>query len=223
MVKIAPSILAADFAHLGQAVEEAEAAGADYIHLDVMDGHFVPNITLGVPVVASLRKVTRLPLDVHLMIEEPDNYLEAFAQAGADILTVHLEACPHLHRTLQRIHELGRRAGVALNPATPISLLEDVLPLADVVLLMTVNPGLGGQLFIREALPKFTALARWLNERGLGAEIEADGGVDEETAGPVTQAGATVLVAGTSVFRPDLSVGEAIQRLRRSAPLGHTA
>lgn len=205
MVKIAPSILSADFARLGEEILDAERGGADWIHVDVMDGHFVPNITIGPLIVEAIRPVTKLPLDVHLMIEEPDRYIPQFAKSGADWITVHQEACRHLHRTLYLIKEQGVKAGVVLNPATPISTIEHVLPDLDMVLLMTVNPGFGGQKFIHNVVPKIKALRDMLDERGLGhVEIEIDGGVNAETARLCEEAGATVLVAGSAVFnQPD--------------------
>lgn len=205
MVKIAPSILSADFARLGEEILDVERGGADWIHVDVMDGHFVPNITIGPLIVEAIRPVTKLPLDVHLMIEEPDRYIPQFAKSGADWITVHQEACRHLHRTLYLIKEQGVKAGVVLNPATPIATIEPVLPDLDMVLLMTVNPGFGGQKFIHNVVPKIKALRDLLNERGLGhVEIEIDGGVNVETARLCEEAGATVLVAGSAVFnQPD--------------------
>jgi ribulose-phosphate 3-epimerase len=216
-VRIAPSILSADFARLGDSVAEAEAAGADWIHVDVMDGHFVPNITIGVPVVAALRKVTRLPLDVHLMIERPDRYLEAFAKAGADWLTVHVEAERHLHRTVQAIRQYGAKAGVSLNPATPTSALDEILPYLDLVLVMSVNPGFGGQQFIESSTAKIESIRRALDERGLAAEIEVDGGIAPATIGRVVQAGATVVVAGAAVYGGPKPVAENIRVLREAA------
>ncbi|GED24319.1 ribulose-phosphate 3-epimerase [Brevibacillus agri] len=205
MVKIAPSILSADFARLGEEILDVERGGADWIHVDVMDGHFVPNITIGPLIVEAIRPVTKLPLDVHLMIEEPDRYIPQFAKSGADWITVHQEACRHLHRTLYLIKEQGVKAGVVLNPATPIATIEPVLPDLDIVLLMTVNPGFGGQKFIHNVVPKIKALRDLLNERGLDhVEIEIDGGVNAETARLCEEAGATVLVAGSAVFnQPD--------------------
>jgi ribulose-phosphate 3-epimerase len=201
MVKIAPSILSADFARLGEEIQDVERGGADWIHVDVMDGHFVPNITIGPLIVEAIRPVTKLPLDVHLMIEEPDRYIPQFAKSGADFITVHQEACRHLHRTLHLIKEQGVKAGVVLNPTTPLVTIESVLEDVDLVLLMTVNPGFGGQKFIHSVLPKMKALRQMLDERGLGhVDIEVDGGVNPETARLCEQAGATVLVAGSAVF-----------------------
>lgn len=217
-IKIAPSILSSDFARLGEDVARAEAGGADWIHVDVMDGHFVPNITIGPPVVKALRRVTELPLDVHLMIEAPERYLEPFADAGADYLTVHVEACVHLHRTVERIRELGVRPGVALNPATPLSALEEILPYVDLVLVMTVNPGFGGQQYIPTSTEKVARLRSELAARNLwGVELEVDGGISPKTAGDVTEAGATVLVAGAAVFNEKASVADNIAALRQAA------
>jgi ribulose-phosphate 3-epimerase len=215
-IKIAPSILSSDFARLGEQVTEAAEAGADYIHVDVMDGHFVPNITIGAPVVAALRKRTRTPLDVHLMIESPERYLADFAKAGADIIAVHVEACPHIHRTIQMIKELGAKAGVALNPGTPLASIEHVLVDADLVLIMTVNPGFGGQSFIEHALSKIAALRKQLDEAGLPLELEVDGGITAENAPRVVAAGARVLVAGSAVFSPRHTVAAGIAAIRKS-------
>jgi ribulose-phosphate 3-epimerase len=219
-IKLAPSILAADFARLGEQVREVEQAGADWIHVDVMDGRFVPNISIGVPVVKSLRRVTKLPLDVHLMIVEPDRYLAAFAQAGADRLTVHVEASPHLHRTVEHIHELGLKAGVALNPATPINALEEILANIDLVLVMTVNPGFGGQRFIEASLDKLHRVRSLIDATGAAVELEVDGGINVETAGDVVAAGATVLVTGSAVYRGSQSIREAVQALKQAARQG---
>ncbi|CAM3255912.1 ribulose-phosphate 3-epimerase [Brevibacillus invocatus] len=205
MVKIAPSILSANFARLGEEIQDVERGGADWIHVDVMDGHFVPNITIGPLIVDAIRPVTKLPLDVHLMIEEPDRYIPQFAKSGADWITVHQEACRHLHRTIYLIKEQGVKAGVVLNPATPLVTIESLLPDLDMVLLMTVNPGFGGQSFISSVVPKIRELRRMLDERGLGhVEIEIDGGVNKDTGSQCIEAGATVLVAGNAVFnQPD--------------------
>jgi len=213
-MKIAPSILSADFTRQGEEIALCEAGGADWIHIDVMDGHFVPNITMGPVIVEAARRATRLPLDVHLMIEAPERYLGAFAAAGADRLTVHVEACPHLHRTLQQIRELGKRAGVALNPGTPASAVGEVLDEADLILAMTVNPGFSGQVFIQGVLPKVSQLADLA--RGRAIEIEVDGGIDAATAPQAAAAGATVFVAASAVFRSKVGVSEAIRVLRGS-------
>ena len=198
--RIAPSILSADFSRLGEEIRAVEEAGADYIHVDVMDGHFVPNITIGSPVVAAIRKVTKLPLDVHLMISEPDRYIADFAKAGSDIITVHAEACIHLHRTIGYIKELGIRAGVSLNPSTPLSVIEQILEDVDMVLLMTVNPGFGGQKFIKTMLPKIAEMRRIINDRGLKVELEVDGGVTLDNIYDISRAGADSFVAGSAVF-----------------------
>jgi ribulose-phosphate 3-epimerase len=202
-IKIAPSILAADMARFGDEIRAAQAAGADWIHVDVMDGHFVPNLTLGPPVVAALRKVTDLPLDVHLMIEKPELSIPAYADAGADWITVHVEASVHLDRTVHQIREAGVRPGVALNPSTPAGAVANVLHAVDLVLVMTVNPGFGGQAFIPEMLPKIRALRRLFVERSVQPRLEVDGGVTAETAASVVAAGADTLVAGSAVFRSD--------------------
>ncbi len=217
MLKIAPSILAADFASLGIAVQAAEAAGADYIHVDVMDGHFVPNITIGPPVVTALRKVTRLPLDVHLMIEAPERYLADFARAGADILTEHVETCPHLHLTVQQIRELGARPGVTLNPATSLEAVREILPFVDQILVMTVNPGFGGQRYIPTMTAKVARLATMIRDTGRAIDIEVDGGIDHTTIGEVAAAGATVFVAGTAIFGHPDGIAEGIAALRAAA------
>lgn len=200
MKKIAPSILSADFSRLGDEVRAVAAGGADYIHIDVMDGHFVPNITIGPLVVDAVRKVTDLTLDVHLMIAEPDRYIPDFASAGADIIVVHAEACPHLHRTIQLIKSLGKKAGVSLNPATPLNALEHIVEELDLVLLMTVNPGFGGQSFIEACIPKIHAMRSMLDRRGLETELEVDGGVKPDNIARISHAGADVFVAGSAVF-----------------------
>ena len=217
MIRIAPSILSANFANLGAAVAAAESGGADYIHVDVMDGHFVPNLTIGAPVVAALRNVTKLPLDVHLMIEAPDRFLADFAKAGADILTVHVETCHHLHRTIQHIRELGVRPGVTLNPATSLETVREILPYVDQVLVMTVNPGFGGQNYIESMTDKIRRLAALIAAQAPGVEIEVDGGIDAATVGKVVRAGARVLVAGTAVFRHTGGPGAGIAALRQAA------
>ena len=215
-VKIAPSILSADFARLGQQVAEAAEGGADYIHVDVMDGHFVPALTIGPMVVRAIRPWTDLPLDVHLMVTKPEPLTAEFAEAGADIVTVHAEACPHLHRVVHQIREAGVKAGVALNPATPVSAVEEVLADLDQVLLMTVNPGFGGQTFIEAVVDKIRRMRSLLDERSLSADLEVDGGINERTANTVVRAGARVLVAGSAVFNQHTSVAEAIARIRNS-------
>ncbi|MFN2746183.1 MULTISPECIES: ribulose-phosphate 3-epimerase [Bacillus] len=201
MVYVAPSILSADFARLGEEIKDVEQGGADFIHIDVMDGHFVPNITIGPLVVEAVRPITKLPLDVHLMIEDPDRYIPAFAKAGADILSVHVEACPHLHRTIQLIKEQGIKAGVVLNPHTPVEQIEHVLEDLDLVLLMTVNPGFGGQSFISSVVPKISRVKELAEQKGLSdLLIEVDGGVNRETAAQCIEAGANLLVAGSAVY-----------------------
>jgi ribulose-phosphate 3-epimerase len=217
MIKLAPSVLSADFARLGEQIDEVARAGADYIHVDVMDGHFVPNISIGAPVVASIRAVTDLPLDVHLMIEHPERYISQFANAGADIITVHVEASPHLQGTIRAIRELGIRAGVSINPATPIGAVEEFLRQVDLVLVMSVNPGFGGQSFIPETLPRIASIRKILDDRGLSAELEVDGGINAENAPDVVEAGAEVLVAGNSIFRAQEGISGAMRRLREAA------
>lgn len=213
-IKIAASILAANFATLASDVQEAEAAGVDWIHVDVMDGHFVPNITIGPLVVQALRPVTKLPLDVHLMIEQPERYLADFAQAGANRLTVHVETCPHLHRTIQQIKELGLKAGVTLNPATPLASLEEILPEVDLVLIMSVNPGFGGQKYIPASTNKIARLRVMLDGISSEAEIEVDGGINVDTIAEIVRAGATVLVAGSAIFNDRAPVKANVQQLR---------
>lgn len=213
-IKIAPSILAADFARLGDEIQAAEANGADLIHIDVMDGRFVPNISFGAMVVKVARKVSKLPLDVHLMIVEPEKHLKAFADAGADAITVHYEACPHLHRVLQEIKGFDLRAGVALNPHTPALLLEDMLSMLDIVLVMTVNPGAGGQAFIYEVVPKIQALRRMITQSKRQIDIIVDGGIEASTIGHAMRGGANVMVAGTAIFGAKGGVAAGMQLLK---------
>ncbi len=215
-VRIAPSILSADFASLGAEIQSVDRAGADWIHVDVMDGHFVPNLTLGPEIIRAIRKTTALPFDVHLMIEAPERSLAQYAEAGADRIGVHVETCPHLHRTVQQIHDLGKKACVVLNPATPAQSVEAVLGDVDQLLVMSVNPGFGGQKFIPGVLDKVRLLRRWIVERGLPVEIEIDGGINRETIALAARAGVNVFVAGNAVFRePDYAV--AIAELRKRA------
>jgi ribulose-phosphate 3-epimerase len=216
-IKIAPSILSADFTQLGQEVADVQAAGGDYLHVDVMDGHFVPNITLGPLVVKAVRRVTSLPLDVHLMIDAPERYLADFCAAGADGLTVHVENCPHLHRMVHQIKELGCWAGVALNPATPVGALEEILPYVDLVLVMTVNPGFGGQSLIEGTLSKIRRVRAMLDELGSNAALEVDGGIDPETTPLVVRAGANVLVAGSAIFETSEGIADAVARIRAAS------
>ncbi|HUX09335.1 MAG TPA: ribulose-phosphate 3-epimerase [Terriglobia bacterium] len=216
MIKIAPSILSADFTRLGEQVLEVEAAGVDRVQIDVMDGRFVPNITFGTQAVASLRPLTRLTLETHLMVEPPEDFIESFADAGADTIIIHQEATPHLHRALQQIHGLGKKAGVAINPSTPASLLSEVIGSLDLVLVMTVNPGFGGQEFIMETLPKIREIRRQIEEKGLACELEVDGGINLQTASLAVEAGANVLVAGSSVYGCKDGVAAAIQALLAS-------
>jgi len=216
-MRISASILSADFTRLGAQIAECEAAGADWIHIDVMDGHFVPNLTLGPVIVAAARRATRLPLDVHLMIEEPERYVDAFAEAGADRMTVHVEACRHLHRTVQQIRELGCLPGVALNPATPAAAVGEILGDCALVLAMTVNPGFSGQTFVPGVLPKIRQLRQMLAAITGGAgDIEVDGGIDPVTAPQVQAAGASVMVAATAIFKTGRSIAESIEALRLS-------
>jgi ribulose-phosphate 3-epimerase len=215
-IGIVASILSADFTRLGEQVREAEEGGAQRIQIDVMDGHFVPNITMGPMVVEAVRRCTKLPLEVHLMITNPEQYIEEFAKAGADVIIVHQEVIPHLHRIIQQIKAVGKMAGIALIPSTPIIMLEDILSLLDLVLIMTVNPGFGGQDFIPEMLPKITRLRQLITQRGLHCDIEVDGGIHEVTVPLVVQAGANLLVAGSAVYHEHESVAEAIARLRNA-------
>jgi ribulose-phosphate 3-epimerase len=215
-VKIFPSVLSADFRRLGQQIEEIESAGADGVHLDVMDGRFVPNITIGPFIIEAVRQATTLTLDVHLMIVEPERYIGDFARAGADMISVHQEACPHLHRTIQQIKQLGKKAGVVLNPSTPLVTLEEILTEVDFILLMSVNPGFGGQSFIESSVEKVRRLRSWLAERGAHTGVEIDGGIDPKTAPRVVTAGATMLVAGSAVFRASGGAGEGVRQLRTS-------
>ena len=215
-IKLAPSILAADFARLGEQVIAAEKAGADRIHIDVMDGHFVPNISIGVPVVKSLRPVTRLPLETHLMIENPDRYLDAFAHAGSDSLLVHWEGNANLHRTIEHIKSLGKKAGVTINPATPAEVIGEILPAVDLVLVMTVNPGFGGQSFMHDVLPKIRQVREMIDRVNPAIELEIDGGVDPVTAPLGVRAGANVLVAGSSIFGDKGGVASGMEKIRAS-------
>jgi ribulose-phosphate 3-epimerase len=216
-IKIAPSILASDFARLGEQVVAAQSGGADWIHVDVMDGHFVPNITMGPVIVKSIRSVTSLPIDVHLMIESPERYLEDFVTAGADSLTVHVETCPHIHRTIQHIHSLGVRAAVTLNPGTPVEMIREVIPYVDQVLMMSVNPGFGGQTFIERTPRKIEAVRRMLDAENPDADLSVDGGIDTHTIGRVVAAGANVIIAGSAIFRADSGIAAAISNLRIAA------
>ena len=216
VIKLAPSILAADFARLGEQVKEAENAGADRIHVDIMDGHFVPNLSMGAPIVHSLRRVTRLPLETHLMISDPDFFLEDFAKAGSDSLLVHWEGNNNLNRTVRRIKELGKRAGVVINPATPATVLDEILPEVDQVLVMTVNPGFGHQNFLESVLPKIRRVCRMIDSVNPGCEVEVDGGVDLKTAPLAAAAGASVFVAGSSVFANSKGVALAMAELHDS-------
>ncbi len=216
-VLIAPSILSADFARLGEEVKAAEAAGADWIHVDVMDGHFVPNISFGPLIVSAIRPLTSLPLDVHLMITDPDRYLEAFARAGADRLIVHIEACIHIHRTIQNIRRLGLRAGVALNPGTPTGAITEIIGDVDLVMILSVNPGFGGQTFIERSVVRIEQMRRLLDAANPEAYLEVDGGINPETAGRVVAAGANVLVAGNAIFKSAGGIETALRKLRQAA------
>ena len=216
VIKLAPSILAADFARLGEQVAGAEQAGADRIHVDVMDGHFVPNLSMGAPIVQSLRRITALPLETHLMISDPDFFLDEFVKAGSDSFLVHWEGNNNLHRTVQRIKDLGKRAGVAINPATPASVLEEILPDLDQVLVMTVNPGFGHQHFLSSTLKKIRGVSQMIKEINPQCALEVDGGMDEATAPLAVEAGATVLVAGTSIFGTNKAVADAMEDLRHA-------
>ncbi len=213
-IKISPSILSADFTRLADQVREAEEAGVDYIHVDVMDGHFVPNITIGPLVVKALRPVTKLPLDVHLMIENPEFYIEDFSKAGADIITVHQEATPHLHRTIQQIHDLGIKAGVSINPSTSVRTLDEIICDVDLILVMSVNPGFGGQSYIHSCTNKIRKVREMLDDRGVSADLEVDGGVNVDTVNEVISAGANAFVAGSAIFNDKNSVAENVSALR---------
>ncbi len=218
MIEIAPSILSADFTRLGQQIEIVEGAGASLLHVDVMDGRFVPNITVGLPVVKAISRATQLPIDAHLMIVEPGRYAEQFVKAGAQMVSIHIEADPHAHRTLSAIRDAGAQAGVAINPVTPLSALDEALKFADYVLLMSVNPGFGGQAFIPESLDKVRRLRKMIDERGLKARIEIDGGIDAENIAEVASAGAEIIVSGSAIFgAPDPAV--ALRRLREATVL----
>lgn len=213
-IKISPSILSADFSRLADQVREAEEAGVDYIHVDVMDGHFVPNITIGPLVVKALRPITKLPLDVHLMIENPEFYIEDFSKAGADIITVHQEATPHLHRTIQQIHDLGIKAGVSINPSTSVRTLDEIICDVDLILVMSVNPGFGGQSYIHSCTNKIRKVREMLDDRGVSADLEVDGGVNVDTVNEVISAGANAFVAGSAIFNDKNSVAENVSALR---------
>ena len=218
MVELVPSILSADFTRLGEQAREVEAAGAQRIQIDVMDGHFVPNITMGPMVVEAVRRCTSATLEVHLMITNPQQYIETFAKAGADLIIVHYEVCPHLHSVMQQIRKAGKQVGVALNPSTPVFMLEDMLSLIDVLLVMTINPGFGGQELIPETLPKIARARQTINERGLHCDIEVDGGVHKATVPLVVKAGANLLVAGSAIYNEKESVAQAMERLRAAFP-----
>jgi ribulose-phosphate 3-epimerase len=222
MIGLVPSILSADFTRLGEQVRDAEAAGAQRIQIDVMDGHFVPNITMGPLVVAAVRRCTQLPLEAHLMISNPQEYIETFAQAGADVIIVHYEVSPHLHRNIQKIKAAGKQAGVALNPSTPVFMLQDMISLIDLVLIMTINPGFGGQELIPETLPKITQARQLVTQRGLACDIEVDGGINEETIPQVVRAGANLLVAGSAVYNAKETVAQSMARLRQAIVPAHS-
>lgn len=215
-VKLAPSILSADFARLAEQVAEATRAGADYIHIDVMDGHFVPNISIGIPIVASLRPQTNLPLDVHLMIQHPEQYVSQFADSGADIITVHVEACSSLHRLIHSIKKLNVKAGIALNPATTLTSIEEILPYLDLVLIMSVEPGYGGQSFIQSSLDKISRLRKMLDNKKLNAELEVDGGITIDNAPGIVKAGANVLAIGSSIFNAKKGISQTMQMFRKA-------
>jgi len=215
-VKLAPSILSADFARLGEQVDEVTRAGADYIHIDVMDGHFVPNISIGIPIVASLHPRTNLPLDVHLMIQHPEQYISQFADSGADIITVHVEACSSLHRLIHSIKELNVKAGIALNPATTLTSIEEILPYLDLVLIMSVEPGYGGQSFIQSSLDKISRLRKMLDNKKLNAELEVDGGITVDNAPGIVKAGANVLAIGSSIFNAKKGISQTMQLFRKA-------
>jgi len=212
MIGLVPSILSADFTRLGEQVHEADAAGAQRIQIDVMDGHFVPNITMGPMVVEAVRRCTKLTLEVHLMITNPEQYIEDFAKAGADLIIIHQEVCPHLHRVIQKIKTAGKMVGVALTPSTPVFMLEDMLPLLDLVLIMTINPGFGGQELIPETLPKIAHIRQMFSSRNLHCDVEVDGGIHEATVPLVVKAGANLLVAGSAVYNQHESVAQAMER-----------
>ncbi|OPJ56914.1 ribulose-phosphate 3-epimerase [Alkalithermobacter paradoxus] len=218
MIKLAPSILSADFARLLEDVKKVENAGCEYLHIDVMDGHFVPNITLGPAIVKSLRKDVNMVFDVHLMIENPDLYIQEFANAGADIITVHQEACTHLHRTIQNIKSLGIKAGVSLNPATPIETIKHVIEDIDMVLIMTVNPGFGGQSFIKSMIPKIYDLKKMIDDRGLNVDIQVDGGINPNNVIEVVKAGANIIVAGSAIFNSE-NISETVDKFRENSKI----